>query len=172
MSISFYDTSVRTYIQVLESAIAVMQRATEHFDAGSIDDLLEFRLVEDMLPFAFQINSIRHHSLGALEGMKVGEFAPPPKMPANTFAECLSYLEEALAQLKAVSEDEVNALQDKEMWFRLGKEMELPFITQNFVASFSLPNLMFHATTLYDMLRIKGVPLGKMDFLGQMRIGH
>ena len=41
---------------------------------------------------------------------------------------------------------------------------------RNFVLSFSLPNFYFHATTAYDILRTKGVPLGKRDFLGRLRI--
>ena len=36
--------------------------------------------------------------------------------------------------------------------------------------SFSLPNLHFHATTAYDILRLKGVALGKRDYLGQPRL--
>ncbi len=47
--------------------------------------------------------------------------------------------------------------------------MEIPFTAENFVLSFSLPNFYFHATTAYDILRMKGVPLGKLDYLGQMR---
>jgi hypothetical protein len=48
---------------------------------------------------------------------------------------------------------------------------ELPFTAANFLLSFSLPNFYFHATTGYDLLRAKGVNLGKMDFLGKMRMG-
>ena len=53
---------------------------------------------------------------------------------------------------------------------RLGKR-EMPFTNQNFLLSFSLPNFYFHATTTYDILRMLGVPLGKMDFLGKMKLG-
>ena len=56
------------------------------------------------------------------------------------------------------------------MVFKLGKN-ELPFTNQNFLLSFSLPNFYFHATTTYDLLRMLGVPLGKMHFLGQMKVG-
>jgi len=56
------------------------------------------------------------------------------------------------------------------MVFRLGKN-ELPFTNQNFVLSFSLPNFYFHATTTYDILRSLGAPLGKMQFMGQMKMG-
>lgn len=55
------------------------------------------------------------------------------------------------------------------MKFKAGS-FELPFIAENFVLSFSLPNFYFHATTAYDILRMSGVPLGKMDFLGPMRV--
>ena len=48
---------------------------------------------------------------------------------------------------------------------------KIPFTAQNFALSFSLPNFYFHATTAYDILRMKGVKLGKMDFLGAMAAG-
>ena len=54
-----------------------------------------------------------------------------------------------------------------------GKEVVTPwwsFTAEGFLMSFSLPNFYFHATTAYDILRSKGVPVGKMDFLGQLDI--
>jgi hypothetical protein len=48
---------------------------------------------------------------------------------------------------------------------------EYPNVDEPVVSvSFSLPNFYFHATTAYDILRTKGVPLGKLDYLGQLRI--
>ena len=49
-------------------------------------------------------------------------------------------------------------------------DTEIPFTTDNFMLSFSLPNFYFHATTTYAVLREHGVPLGKMDYLGQLRV--
>jgi hypothetical protein len=48
----------------------------------------------------------------------------------------------------------------------------MPFTASNYLLSFSLPNFYFHATTGYDLLRMKGVKLGKFDFLGALRMGH
>ena len=48
--------------------------------------------------------------------------------------------------------------------------MKIPFTGENFLLSFSQPNFYFHATTAYDILRVKGLPLGKRDFLGHLRI--
>jgi len=50
------------------------------------------------------------------------------------------------------------------------RDREVPFTAESFVLSFSLPNFYFHATTAYDILRTKGVPLGKRDVLGQLRL--
>jgi hypothetical protein len=50
------------------------------------------------------------------------------------------------------------------------RDFKLPFTAANFVMSFSLPNVHFHATTAYDILRMKGVPLGKRDYMGQLRM--
>ena len=48
--------------------------------------------------------------------------------------------------------------------------MKLLFTVEDFLLSFSIPNLHFHATTAYDILRMKGVPLGKRDYLGRIRV--
>jgi uncharacterized protein len=41
-----------------------------------------------------------------------------------------------------------------------------------FLMSFSLPNFFFHTTTAYDILRHKGAPLGKRDFIGKMKLNR
>ena len=63
---------------------------------------------------------------------------------------------------------DVNALEGKDVVFQI-RDTKIPFTAEGFVQSFSLPNFYFHATTAYDILRSKGVPLGKRDFLGRMR---
>jgi hypothetical protein len=50
------------------------------------------------------------------------------------------------------------------------RDFKMPFTAEGFLMSFSLPNFYFHATTAYDILRSKGVPLGKRDYMGQMRM--
>ena len=76
---------------------------------------------------------------------------------------------DAKAGLLALTPDEVNALEGKKVVFRM-PNFEIPFTAEGFLMSFSLPNLHFHATTAYDILRANGAPLGKRDYLGAMRI--
>ena len=44
------------------------------------------------------------------------------------------------------------------------------FTAEGFLMSFSLPNFFFHSTTAYDILRHKGAPLGKRDFIGRLNL--
>ena len=76
---------------------------------------------------------------------------------------------EARAELESLTPEEVNALAGGDVIFNLG-EHRLPFVSEDFLMTFSLPNFYFHATTAYDILRMKGVPLGKRDFIGRMNM--
>ena len=72
-------------------------------------------------------------------------------------------------KLAEVTPDEMAALEGKDVVFKF-REQRMPFTAEGFLFSFSKPNLYFHATTAYNMLRMKGVPLGKRDFLGQLQL--
>ena len=170
MALSLYDISVPSYLQVLGSISGIMAKGAEFARDNKLDlaETVAARLRPDMLPFHFQVVSVFHHSLGAVKGIKEGVFTVPPSM-ALDYAGLQALVEEAREGLQAVSRDEIDALEGKAMKFKMG-ELEIPFSAENFILSFSMPNFYFHATTLYDILRVQGVPLGKMDFLGQMRV--
>ena len=90
-------------------------------------------------------------------------------MPALDFAGLQKQVSEAREELQKLKPDEVNGLAGKDMVFQI-RDNKLPFTAEGFLLSFSLPNFYFHATTAYDILRSKGVPLGKRDFLGRLRM--
>jgi hypothetical protein len=127
------------------------------------------RLYPDMLPLAFQVWSVKHHSLGAIEGCQAGVFNPPRTMPDLDYAGLQGVVADTRKALEGVSRADVEALEGKDVVFQIG-EMKMPFTAENFLLSFSLPNFYFHATTAYDILRSQGVKLGKRDFMGRMRM--
>ena len=129
----------------------------------------ETSIFEPSSPFRFQVISVVHHSLGAINGIKEGVFSTPPSLDSD-YAALQAMVKDAIGQLQAMPENEIEALAGKAMKFKMG-DFEIPFTAENFILSFSLPNLYFHATTAYDILRMAGVPLGKRDFLGDMRMG-
>ena len=169
---NLYDLSAVTFKRVLAATIVVLEKGAEHFNEQGMDlnELVEMKLAPDMGAFPFQVNLVMHHTLGAVKGLIAGEFSPPSALPELTYQGHIDLLSNALVELNAIEVDAVMATAGKPMYFRMG-ELEMPFTSENFVMSFSLPNLYFHATTLYNMLRIKGVPVGKMDFLGKMSMG-
>lgn len=171
MSVSFYDLTIGSYVQILEGLVGVLQKGADHFGANGIDpaEIVETRLIADMANLHFQVTSATHHSLGAVGALESGEFGPP-KYPACGYAELQAMTRQTLDALKAKTRAEIDALAGGKVVFKLGGA-EIPFTAQNFALSFSLPNFYFHATTAYDILRMKGVPLGKRDFLGAMKVG-
>jgi uncharacterized protein len=171
MALSLYDCTVASFIQTLTGVSGVMARGLKHCEAKGIDpsDVVMTRMVEDMLPFHFQITSVAHHSVGAIKAARTGTFDANEPGGRHNYAGLQNVVADALQSLQGETPDSINALADKDVMFVLG-ETKIPFTAQNFLLSFSLPNFYFHATTAYDILRSKGAPLGKRHFLGPMRI--
>lgn len=172
MSISFYEASVSTYLQLLDGVSGALEKGAAHAADNKLDpqEFVMAKLHEDMMPLHFQVISVCHHSLGALHGMRDGRFTPPSFDLDKSYAQLQTLVAETRAGVAAFSESDAEAIADKSMVFAMGKQ-EMPFTNQNFLLSFSLPNFYFHATTTYDILRMRGVSLSKLDYLGAMRIG-
>ncbi|MEE4361694.1 MAG: DUF1993 domain-containing protein [Pseudomonadales bacterium] len=172
MATSLYDLTVASYLQVARALAGVLDKGAAHCAEQGTDtaDLVAHRLAPDMADLRFQVFCVAHHSIGAIAGFRSGEFGPPSGYETLDYAGLQKVLADAIAALEALVPAEIDALAGGTVTFRLG-QMEIPFTTENFALSFSLPNFYFHATTAYDLLRSKGVPLGKRDFLGQMRVG-
>lgn len=171
MAISLYDATVASYLQTLGAVSGYLERGFAHCVDNNIDpnEVMETRLFPDMNPFRFQLQSVAHHSLGAIEGVRRGVFSPPPAMDPLDYPAMQKVVADARTALSEVSREEIEALEGKDMKFQM-RGVELPFTAENFLLSFSLPNFYFHAPTAYDILRQKGVPLGKRDFMGRLRM--
>lgn len=171
MAISFYDMTVPAFVQTLGALEKVLERGLSHAVDNAIDpeSLVGSRLCSDMLPLSFQVVSVAHHSLGALEAAKSGAFSPPDGRKQFNYAGLQALAAETRQKLTALDKAEINALEGNDVMFKFG-DRQLPFTAVGFLQSFSLPNFYFHATTAYDILRAKGAPLGKRDFLGRLQM--
>lgn len=170
MSTNLYALCVPSYLQTLGAVAGFLEKGRLHCQSAGIDpkDLVELRLAPDMLPFRFQIVSVLHHSLGTIQALESGRFGPP-KDGGLDYAGLQKQVAEAQETLKGLSAADIDRHAGRDVLFQLG-DMKLPFVAEDFVLSFSLPNFYFHAATAYDILRMKGAPLGKGDFLGAMRM--
>ena len=171
MSISLHTLSVGRYLQTLGALQGVLKKGRDHCQANAVDpdSLMGERLCGDMLPLSFQLVSAAHHSIGAIDAARSGQSGPPPGPMPETYAAGEALIADAIARLKALAPEEVDALEGGTVVFNLG-QTRLPFSAEGYILSFSLPNFFFHASTAYGILRMKGVPLGKRDFMGAMML--
>ncbi|MDX3911311.1 MAG: DUF1993 domain-containing protein [Sphingobium sp.] len=171
MALSLYQATVPSYIQILNSVLRLVDKAEAFCAEGSLpaDDILNARLAEDMHPFVYQVKSTTVHSLGAISALHKGTFSPDMTPPPSSFEGLKAQLETTLAALTALAPEDLDAYIGRDMVFELG-DRGMPFTAENFLLSFSQPNFYFHATTAYDILRHKGLAIGKRDFIGAVRI--
>lgn len=170
MTISLYDATVPSFRQTLGAMTGLLEKAEAFCSEKGLApaDLIQARLAEDMLPFAYQIKSTAVHSLGAIEGVRRGSFSPDRAAPPGSFAALRARVADTLNALEAIDRAEVAAFMGRDMSFVVG-ERRLEYTAENFLLSFSLPNFYFHAATAYDILRWKGLQIDKRDFLGRTR---
>jgi len=170
MPITLYSAIVPSYLQILASMARLIDKADRFCSANSLraESIIEARLVDDMLPFAYQIKSTAVHSIGAIDGVRKGSFSPDHALPPATFAELRAKVAETIIALEAIDPDEVEAFIGRPMRFEF-EDQHIDFLGEEFLLSFSQPNFYFHAATAYDILRSRGVELGKRDFNGRVR---
>ncbi len=186
MATSLYDLSVPTFLQTVRAVAGFLQRAAKHCaeTGADPDDLVHARLIADMAPLHFQIEALSHHSVWGLQAVKTGVFAPPALVGAMPFGGLRAMVDEAATALEALTPAEVNSWAGKALNITLHRPLDEndrswrpwaprqhAFTSETFLLSFSVPNFHFHAVTAYDILRSRGVPLGKRDYEGRLRTG-
>lgn len=186
MAATLYDLSVPTFLQTVRAVGGFLDRTTKYCaETGTdLEELVTTRLFPDMAPFHFQIESVKNHAVWGMEAAKTGVFAPPPLVGAVSFAEVRAIVGDAITALEAFTPDEVNSWSDKTFDIEIFQPLDvdnattskwgprnLCFTPETFLLSYSLPNFYFHVVTAYNILRTRGVPLGKYHYQGQLRAG-
>ncbi len=170
MSLSLHTAVIGSYQQFLPQVARLIDKAQAHCEATGTapDDLAKSCLAPDMWPFSKQIEQCAHHSMRALVAVREGNFAPQPGPFPHTFEAMRAEIASALAAVNAVDPSELEAIADNEVQFKVAS-FEMLFTVQDFLLSFSLPNFYFHVTTAYNILRMSGAQIGKLDYLGRPR---
>jgi hypothetical protein len=171
MPLSLHAAFVPSALQMLGTTHGLLDKAESWCAEQSSEpgDIIGACLHEDMLPFAYQVKSVATHTGGAMDGLRVNVFSPHMAEPPRDFAGLRARIDEAIATLEGVTEDELEGKIGQPMFFQM-RDFRMPFTAEDFLLSFSQPNYYFHAATAYDILRMKGVQVGKRDFLGRMRL--
>ncbi|GAB5349541.1 DUF1993 domain-containing protein [Alteriqipengyuania sp. 357] len=172
MALTLHHAIIPNWLQILGAVDGLIDKAEGFVKDGHAEEkaLLDTRLIDDMLPLAYQFKSCWTHSHLAIEGARQGRFSPDMNPYPEDFASLRDMIAAARATCEAVDADELDAIAGNDMVFSIGDKFRLDFTVQDFLLSFSNPNIYFHSATAYDILRMKGVELGKRDYLGAMRV--
>lgn len=171
MPISLHAAFVPSALQMLGTAHHLIDRAEAWCgETGCAqDEAIGARIHEDMFPFSYQVKSVAAHTAGAIGGVRAGVFAPDLAPPPEDFAGLRARVAEARSALEAIDDAEMEGFIGKPMRFEF-RDFRMDFTAEDFLLSFSQPNFYFHAATAYDILRMKGVAVGKRDFMGRVRL--
>ncbi len=165
MSLSLYDVSVPVFRQYLAGLSGVLAKAQESGVADA--DVLGFRLAEDMLPFTFQVMQSIGHSAGAVATLRGETYPRAAELP--TLAACKAAVDAAVAYLDGVKASDIAVDPDADVVLKTPRG-DMSFTARNYLFTFAYGNFFFHVTTAYDILRHKGVGIGKRDFLGAVQM--
>jgi uncharacterized protein len=171
MAFSLYHATVPSFQQTIGATLKVLDKAEAFCAENGLESttMVGSKLAEDMLPFGYQVKSLCAHSIGAIKGVRAGQFSPDMTPWPADLAGLKAALTGALGELDAVSTDELDGYVGRDMAFVMG-EWRMEFTAEDFLMSFTMPNFYFHATAAYAILRSKGVKLGKLDFMGRPRL--
>lgn len=165
MKVSMYELAVPTMSRALENLAGVLEKAAAHAEAKKIDPavLLASRLYPDMFPLTKQVQIAADAAKGGASRLAQVE---PPVFEDNetTFGELVERCRKTVAYLKTIDAAKFDGSEDRTVTWktRKGESMQgMPYLLTHVI-----PNLFFHATTAYGILRHNGVELGKGDFLG------
>jgi uncharacterized protein len=164
---SFYDSVVPGYLQMLNSLSAILDKAEAHCAAKKIkpEVLLGARLFPDMLPFAYQVQTASDFAAKGCARLTQSDVPVRPDTETS-FAELKERLAKTIAYVNTYKPAQFEGADSREVTFPTGPNKTTTLTGQQFVSHFSFPNFYFHCTTAYDILRHNGVELGKRDFMG------
>lgn len=168
MTIPMYQATIPVCIRALTNLDNVLKKGEQFARNKKISPevLLNSRLAADMLPLTKQIQIVSDTSKGA--GARLAGI-DNPKYEDNekTFEELYARIGKTIEFLKSIRPEQIDGSELKTIVLKLGPE-ERQFTGLNYLLAFVLPNLMFHVTTAYNILRHNGVEIGKRDYLGEL----
>jgi hypothetical protein len=167
MKLTMHHATVAPCVRALTALSDILRKAEDHAASRKVDPavLLGTRLFPDMLPLSMQIviaGDIARGGAARLAGAGVPVF----ETGKTSFAELIDGVRGSIDYLSSLKPEQFEGAEDRTVTWQTRsatKTMQgLPYLFGHL-----LPNVYFHVTTAYDILRQAGLELGKQDFLGK-----
>jgi len=167
VKISMYQASVPVFVRALNNLAAILEKTAAHAESRKIDPavLVGYRLYPDMFGLARQVQIATDGAKGGVARLAGIE---PPKYEDNeaTIADLIARLRKTVTYLESIKPEQIDGSEDKTVTWKTQtatRTMQgLPYLLNHVT-----PNVYFHVTTAYAILRHCGVEIGKQDFLGK-----
>jgi uncharacterized protein len=169
MSISMYQASVPVFTRALANLRHVLEKGEAFAAEKGFDPavLVQSRLIADMFPLSRQVQiacDMAKNGSYRLAGVE----APAFEDDETTFAQLYARIDRTIAAIESPDAARIDGSEQRAIHLVM-RNGELHFKGQPYLLDFVLPNLFFHSTATYAILREAGVSIGKMDFIGAPR---
>jgi uncharacterized protein len=168
MSISMYQASVPRIVNMLINLDHLLDKAQSHIDTKKFSEaaLTQFRLYPDMFPLIRQVQ-IACDTAKAVVARLAGVDIPAYEDTEVSIADLKQRIAKTIAFIQGFSAAQIDGTEDKDIVTKRG-ETETHYKGMQFLLNHAMPNVYFHVTTVYAILRHNGVEIGKRDYLGKV----
>ncbi len=167
LKISMYHASVPVFVRALNNLAAILEKAAKHAEIRELGPgvLINFRLFPDMLPLSMQVQIAADSAKNGVARL-AGVEAPKYDDNEASIPELIARLRKTVTFLESIKPDQIDGSEDNTVSWKT------PTTTQTmqgmpYLLTQVTPNVYFHVTTAYDILRHCGVEIGKQDYLGR-----
>lgn len=168
MTISMYQASIPAYIRALNNLSNILTKAQANAESRKIDlgVFVNARLAPDMFPLSRQIQittDVIKGGIARLAGSEIPSYADTE----TTFDELQARIKKTITFIQSFKPAQIDGSEEKPIALKVGGR-DLNFTGLDYLLNFITPNVYFHITATYAILRHNGVDLGKGDYLGSM----
>jgi hypothetical protein len=166
MTLSMYQASVPVFVRVLGNLSHVLEKGAAHAKAKNVSDevLLQTRLIPDMLPLVRQVQiacDMGCRGAARLAGVEPQSFEDNE----TTLEQVQARIARALEYIKSFTAAQIDGSEAREVVMKT-RNGDQKLDGQSYLLHFVFPNVFFHCTTAYNILRVAGTDIGKSDFTG------
>jgi hypothetical protein len=164
-----YYPIIGQFSQALKNIEAWLDKAEQHAAAKKFDVgvLMTSRLAPDMREFIYQVQSACDYVKGAAAGLS-GQTPPRHVDNEQTIEEVRARIRKTVAFAESVAEGQYAVARDRKVSLSFAPQGKV-IGGEGYLLQIAIPNIYFHLTTAYAILRHNGVDIGKRDFLGPIR---
>ena len=162
-----YQASAPRLINSMRNLSAILDKTQTYIDTKKIDPaaLLQFRLFPDMLNLTRQIQIATDTAKGVVARL-AGVDIPTYEDNETSVAELQARIAKTIAFIEGFTPAQIDGTEDKAIVTKRG-DKETHYTGMQFLLGHAIPNVYFHVSIAFAILRHNGVEIGKRDYLGK-----